>query len=93
MLFTGHTKVRVTGGMYVLWAETAGWGILLPFLVKIYAEVELLLEKGEPILLEYVKGEKPRNDVLEVVPVIEMHVALFLYLNREPAKPFHPLYR
>ena len=40
-----YAKVRITYRMYVPGAEAADRGILLSFLVKAYAEAELLPEK------------------------------------------------
>ena len=69
-----YAKVRITYRMYVPGAEAADRGILLSFLVKAYAEAELLPEKRGGCTPGM--REKPRRKVLEAVRAIEMHMVL-----------------
>lgn len=79
--------------MHVPGAEAADRGILLPFLVKAYAEAELLPEKRGARTPGMREGRKGTQKSAGSCPRHRDAYGPFVYRDGDPAEPFHPLYR
>ena len=77
--------------MHIPGAEAAGWGILLPLLVKTYAKAELLPEgRGAHAIGAGGRWARPEESIGSS-PRHRNAYGIVLYSNGDTAKPYYPL--